>query len=170
MLPRSIEWDPASWPELGLAFASFRGIAVDRTPWATGGVAMQEVEAGEPGEPGEPRRQGRLRWMVRTAPDESLEGFRADHRTWTMTLGPIVSVCGQQIQSFVATHDAEDITCVMSETGNHPAWIPPRRAIAIQFTHRGLAVVASFEVESRDPEAWREVEGQFLGSLRCQSW
>jgi len=153
----SVEWTAASWPALGLGFASVPGTPVERTPWKIGGVALQAVQRGDE----------RARWLVRTAPDESLDGFRADHSTWHMANGPTLSVCGQTVRAVVATHAAEDIACVMTATGNHPAWIAPRRAIAIQFINRGLPVVASFEVESRRVESWREIEAQFFASLHC---
>jgi hypothetical protein len=157
--PTVVEWEAARWPALGLGFASLRGSTPELTPWdGGGGVAMQAVQRGE---------YDRARWLLRTAADESLDGFRDDHQSWTMSPGPWMSVCGQRVRSVVATHDAEDITCVMTPTGNHPAWIPPRRAVALELVHRGLHVVVSFESESKQPETWRAAEAAFFAALRC---
>jgi hypothetical protein len=153
-----IEWTPVRWTGLGLGFASFRGVRVDRTPWKVGGAAMQGLQRGD---------DERVRWLLRTAPDESLDGFRADHQGWAFAAGPTVSVCGQDVATLVATHAAEDIVCVVTAEGNHPAWIPPRRAVAIQFTNRGMPVVASFEIQSRTIEGWRDLEAGFFASLQC---
>ncbi|MBA3539763.1 MAG: hypothetical protein H0T79_09045 [Deltaproteobacteria bacterium] len=151
-----VAWTPSSSRILGLDLASFPDLAIEETRWPRGGVVAQAVT----------RAADRVHWLVRSAPDESFESFRYDHRDWQMTMSS-TRVCGQQLAQLIATHAAQHLTCVMTTTGNHPAWIPPRRAVAVQFMNAGMPVVASFEVESEHVEAWLRAEAEFLAALRC---
>ncbi len=145
--------------ELGLEFARIRGIAVEWTPWPRGGVVIQGIRVGD---------GDLLQIVVRTEPDESMEGFRSDHADWRFSEAAPIEICGQRVRPVIATHAAQDIECVITTSGdNHPAWIPPQRAVAVQFVNRGMPVVASFRIQAKDPGAWSSLEAQFLGSFRC---
>lgn len=159
-LPPWVGMARASWPEAKLELATFSGVALDKTPWPAGGVARQAVAIGE---------RGRADWIVRVAPDETMREFDDEHRDWTRSEGPPLTVCGRELPVAIATHAAEDITCVIMADGspNHPDRIGPRAAYAIALPHRGMTVLARFEVESEDVERWRPIALAFLGSLRC---
>ena len=159
-LPPWVGMAKASWPEVGLELATFSNVPFDKHPWPTGGVLSQAVAIGE---------RGRAEWVVRVAPDETMRGFDDDHHDWTRSEGPPVTVCGRELPVAIATHAPEDITCVIMADGspNHPDHIGPRAAYAIALPHRGMTVVAKFEVETDEVDRWRPIALAFLGSLRC---
>jgi hypothetical protein len=149
-------WSTTPLPPLGLTVAAFPQLPVSQDRWPEGGVASQSVT----------REGDRVTWLLRAAPDERLDGFRDDHKDWAFS-ETTTRVCDQPVKRVVATHDAEQITCVITATGNHPAWIPPRRAVAIELRHRGRHVVVSFETEAADLAGWRPIEDEFFAALRC---
>ncbi len=153
-----LPWVPQLWPDLGLGVATFASVPVARARWSPGGTVAQDATRGT---------DERFGWRIRTGPGESLDGFRADHQGWDFAGERRVEICGRQARLVRATRAAQDLVCVMTATGNHPAWIPPQRAVAIQLVHRELPVVITFEVESAHAEAWDRAEAEFLASVRC---
>lgn len=153
----AIDLTAETWPELGLGYATFKGLPSTRTPWPRGGVVQQGILRGT---------DERASWLIRIAPDESLATFRDEHRDWTV-VATTATVCGRRVPAFTATRAAQHITCVITATGNHPAYDPPERVMAVQVAHHGMQLVATFDVESEHLDAWRYVEASLFASLRC---
>jgi hypothetical protein len=157
--PVTVDWKVAR-AKLGFELASIRDAPIAQHRWEVGGVITQRAQIDD---------TTSVHLMVRTGTGESLAGFRSDHEhDWKTTTGPAITVCGQPAIPIIATHAEEILTCVMTATGNHPGYIAPRRAVAVQFVHRGLPVVASFEVEAPQPASWNHAAAHFFDSLRCK--
>lgn len=156
-------------PELHLALDTFTVDGISFTPWdGGGGVVGHGVRIGD---------HDTLRWLIRATddgkgesylaePTERIATFLEDHRDWVPHTEKR-TVCGATVDVYVVEHAEEHITCVMTPTGNHPAWIPPRRAIA--FALPGRSAIASFEIEAAEIAAFQPTIDRIIASLDCNA-
>jgi hypothetical protein len=157
VVPVVVAWHTEAIRPLQLVVDAFDAAPFEYTAWDRGGGAVGQTIS---------RNDESARWLVRAARDERLANWLADHQDWRVA-SIRLEVCGDRVPGWTADHDAQDITCVMTATGNHPAHIPPRHAVAVEFEHAGNHVVASAEIESADVPAWQPVIDHFLRSIRC---
>jgi len=149
------------WPEVHLAFRSFGGIPVERAKWPVGGTATQSLMVG--GDDGE-----RISWRLRQGTGIGLHDVHDDRRDWAFADGDTIALCGRPARVLLARHAAEDIECVMTPTGNHPARVAPRLVVAAGTMNRDEPLLAQFEVESEHAERWMPVALELLQSVRCR--
>jgi len=155
----SIRWERRRLAAASVALDFFAEAAVEEVVWPTGGGTLfQALRLG---------KGDVLRLAMRAEPDEGLDAFRRDHQDWTFGSVEPTTICGRPAEILRASRPSQHITCVMTPEGNHPAYIPPRQAVALVFEHRGRKVRVTWEAESEDHGALTELLAHFLASPRC---
>ena len=76
-------------------------------------------------------------------------------------------ICGKPASRQSIERPEEHITCVMTEAGNHPAYVPPITEVAVAFEHGGMPVRASFRIETKLLPQYRAVMERFFSSITC---
>jgi len=150
--------EPQFLPPLHLQMQTFALGAPDITTWTVDlpAVAQHGIQRGD----------DTLRWVLRG--DDTLAAFRAEHGDgWQLTRTTIPDVCGHTVPALIAERPARHITCVMTPTGNFPAYDPAMRILAFELEGHGVPVLARFELESDTPAAWQPAIDAMVTSLRC---
>jgi hypothetical protein len=147
------------WKRANIRLDIFEGTKAQETLWPRGGVLYSGrlLDA----------KDERIELLVRAGDGVSLDEFRDDHKTWTLSKVQSVSVCGKPAQRLEATRPEQHITCVITATGNHPAWLPPALAIGVEFEHKGLPFHARVTIDARTPSDYRAAADHVLSSIVC---
>jgi hypothetical protein len=155
----TVEWEKKRIERLGLEVDVPKGAELTEVAWDEGGGTVFGAHALGPNEV--------VRFNVREGPGEDLEEFRRDHQGWTYEKVKAITVCNRPARLLRATHPEQNITCVMTPTGNHPAWIPPSVAVTLVFEHRGYPTRVTYEAESKRAAELDFIRARFLESVRC---
>lgn len=143
-------------PDLRVEVDSFTEVELQQVSWHPGGMAAQAIGTIE----------DNLRWLLRGNHDETLAAWVEEHHDWKLAK-IAVTACGKTRDAWLAVHEPESITCVMTATGDHPAYIPQRRAIGFEIRDHEPPIVGGYEIESDSPLAWQGLADRWLASIRC---
>jgi hypothetical protein len=154
-----MQWQRKKLAGTGVSLYFFAEDKVGEARWPGGGGTLFQTHPLE--------KQGAVRLSIRAEAGEGLEAFRQDHQQWTFSPPTSATACGKPAEVQRATHEAEHITCVITPEGNHPAYVPPRAAMAVVFAHRGRSVRVTWEAEAEEPTTLEAVRDRFFASVRC---
>jgi hypothetical protein len=137
----------------------FDGAKPEETMWPKGGV-LGVARVLDPNDE-------RMDVLVRAGEGVSLDEFRDDHKSWKLSAETSVTVCGTPARRLEATRAEQNIACVITASGNHPAWLPPSLSIGIAFEHKGLPILARVTIDARTPNAYRSTAERIMRSIAC---
>ena len=163
--PDSLRWKSLRMQHAPLAIPvvveETGGQSPTQTDWEVGGVLIQQIAVQD--------SQRGIRLLVRAGPGEGLAGLRLDHPGDRARFSAVTKtrICGKPASRQTVELPAENISCVITPTGNHPAHVPAMTEVAVAFEHGGHPVRASFQIETQLLPRFQPAMEHFFEAIAC---